>query len=75
MVMSQLSKPFEEAGLGVDVVRGLKTAIVSIATAIHIRRQERARRVVRSVIDRYPNDEELARYGWSPDDIRRLRSL
>lgn len=73
--MSQQSKPFEAPGFGIDVVRGLKTAIARAAAAIHTQRQAGAHRVVRSVVvDRY-SDEELAAHGWSAADIRRLRSL
>jgi hypothetical protein len=75
MVMSQLSKPIEETGLGIDVIRGLKSTILGVVSVIHARRQEQARHVVRSIIARYPSDEDLASYGWSADDIRRLRSL
>lgn len=72
--MSQQSKPLEAPGFGIDVVRGLKTAIARAATAIHTARQAHAKRVVRSIIARHLSDEELARYGWSAEDIRRLKS-
>ncbi len=71
--MSQQSTPLEASGFGVDVVRGLNTAIARAATAIHTRRQAHARRVVRSIIVRY-SDEDLAKHGWSAEDIRRLKS-
>ena len=71
--MSQQSTPLEASGFGIDGVRRLKTAVVRVATAIDNRRQARARRVVRSIIVRY-SDEDLAGYGWSAEDIRRLKS-
>ena len=71
--MSQQSTPFEGSGFGIDVARGLKTVVARVATAIDNRRQARARRVVRSIIVRY-SDEDLAGYGWSAEDIRRLKS-
>ena len=71
--MSQQSTPFEASRFGIDVACGLKTVVARVATAIDNRRQARARRVVRSIIVRY-SDEDLAGYGWSAEDIRRLKS-
>ena len=70
--MSQLSTPFVVPGAAIDVVRGLKTAIVRMAMAVHGQRQAHAKRLVRSIIASR-SDEELARYGWSAEDIRRLK--
>lgn len=71
--MSQQSTPLEASGFGVDVVRGLKTALAREAAAFHARRQAQASRIVRSIVARY-SDEDLAGYGWSAADIRRLKS-
>ena len=71
--MSQQSTPLETSGFALDVIRGLKTSAAGVATATHVRRQAHARRVVRSIIVRY-SDEDLAGYGWSAEDIRRLKS-
>ena len=73
--MSQQSKPFEAPGFGIDVARGLNTAIARAATVFHTHRQAQADSVVRSVIADRHSDEDLAAYGWSAEDIRRLRSL
>lgn len=74
MIMSQQSTPLEASGFGIDVARGLKTAITRAAAAFHIGRQAQADNVVRSTIAALYRDEELARFGWNAEHIRRLKS-
>ena len=71
--MSQQSTPLEASGLGIDVLRGIKSAFARTVAALHANRQAEARRIVRGFIAHHHSDEDLARYGWSPEDIRRLK--
>lgn len=72
--MSQQSTPLETSSFGVDLRERFAAAAKMVVTAIQVSRQARAGRSLRSAIaDRY-SDEDLAGYGWSAEDIGRLKS-
>jgi hypothetical protein len=74
MIMSQQSTPLATSSFGVDLRERFATATKMVVGAIQASRQARAGRFLRSTIaDRY-SDEDLAGYGWSANDIRRLKS-
>ena len=72
--MSQQSTPMEASCFGIDAVRRFKAAIARAATAFQNQRQAHANRVVRSIVVRHYSDADLAGYGWSAEDIRRIKS-
>ena len=72
--MSQQSTPMEASGFGAEVLAYFAATTSAVVAAIQAPRLERAGRSVRSTIaDRY-SDEDLAGFGWSAEDIRRLKS-
>jgi hypothetical protein len=74
MIMSQQSTPFQASSFSAEVLERLAATTRTVVAAIQAPRQARAAHSVRSTIAERYSDEDLAGYGWSADDIRRLKS-
>ena len=73
MIMSTHWHVVGARGSDFDAVRSFHAFFSSLVEAIAARRMARAERDVGEILAAY-SAEQLAAYGWSAEDIRRLKS-
>ncbi len=71
--MSQQTMEMGTRVYGRGVAEIIEAVFGRVSAAVRTSREVQARSVVRAVVRRY-SDSELARFGWSAADIRRLKS-
>ncbi len=75
--MSEQFTPAESPNIGIDALRICPTAtaaIVQAASASQDQRRRHVERSVREIVTHLFTDDDLTGFGWSAEDIRRLKS-